>query len=520
MDLEDVADDARSGNVALLHRETARHHGDAVAIEHHGETITHSEFEERAASVAGGFADHGLEPGDVVMVYLPNCPAFLVAALGAFRAGLTVSPVNPQYRARELTHQLEDTGARAVVTHPSLSGELETALEETGREPLVVTTGAGGDVAFEDLQGDPLLVERADEDVALLPYTSGTTGRPKGVRLTHGNLRAHSSLTLARGSDLDAEDIRSLVWLPLYHITGFTHTAWQPLVRGGAVYLRSALEWDAQECMQLIEEAGITNYVGVTAMYVDMVTAEDFGEYDLTSLEHAGEGGAKMSVAIQEEFEATAGVEMGEGYGLTETAGATHSQNGSSHGLIHGTIGQPLRFTDCRIVDEEGEEVAPGEEGELLVRGPHVMDSYHGMPEATAAAFTDRGYFRTGDVARRDGLNYYEIVDRKKHVIVSAGYNIYPSELEELIGEHEAVAAAAVVGVPDDRRTEVPKAFVVPRPEVEPGVDVTAEEITDFVLDQVAPYKHPRAVEFIEELPRTASGKVQKFVLEERETER
>jgi len=162
--------------------------------------------------------------------------------------------------------------------------------------------------------------------VALLPYTSGTTGKPKGVQLTHRNFRAQTFSVLSQESALDDEDVRSLVWLPLYHITGFTHTAWQPLVRGGSVYLRSAANWDGDTAMALIEEEGITHYVGVTAMYVDMINSEDFGDYDLTSLESAGEGGAKMSVAVQEEFEETAGVEMAEGYGLTETNGATHSQ--------------------------------------------------------------------------------------------------------------------------------------------------------------------------------------------------
>jgi long-chain acyl-CoA synthetase len=259
--------------------------------------------------------------------------------------------------------------------------------------------------------------------------------------------------------------------------------------------------------MRTIEEAGITHFVGVTAMYVDMVESESFGEYDLSSLVTANEGGAKMSVAVQRRFEEVAGVRMSEGYGLTETNGATHTQQGSAFGLRHGTIGQPLRHTECRVVDEDGEEVPVGEEGELLVRGPQVMKGYHDMPEATEAAFTEAGFFRTGDVARRDEDNYYEIVDRKKHVIVTAGYNVYPSEVEELLREHEAVA--------DERRNEVPVAYVVPAPGVEPD-DALAESIRQFSLDTIAEYKHPREVTFVEELPRTASGKVQKYKLEER----
>ncbi|WP_222920244.1 AMP-binding protein [Natrinema sp. SYSU A 869] len=521
MDLASVTEATRDGNVARLHDETARLHGDARAIEYHGRTLTHAELEAESARFAGGLADLGIEPGDVLLQYLPNCPPYLIGALGAFKAGAIVSPVNPQYRKRELTYQLEDTEATAVLTHEALEPHLEEALAEIEWNPIIISVGTDSEDndihTFENVRGEERFVERADDDVALLPYTSGTTGKPKGVQLTHRNFRAQTFAVLSQDHALDDEDVKSLVWLPLYHITGFTHTAWQPLVRGGSVSLRSAANWDGDAAMELIEEEGITHYVGVTAMYVDMINSEEFGEYDLTSLESAGEGGAKLSVAVQKEFEETAGVEMAEGYGLTETNGATHSQSGSTFGLRHGTIGQPTRMTEAKIVDSSGETVVVGEEGELLVRGPQVMKGYHNMPEATERAFTEDSWFYTGDIARRDADNYYEIVDRKKHMINSAGYNIYPSELEELLAEHEAVAEGAVVGIPDERRNEVPKAYVVTAPGVEPEEDVTAEEIREFFLDNVASYKHPREVEFIDELPRTTSGKIQKYKLEDRE---
>ncbi|WP_436347624.1 class I adenylate-forming enzyme family protein [Natronorubrum sp. FCH18a] len=524
MDFTDVPVPAREGNVVRLFEETASLHGGRQAMEHHGERTTHAELQEWTATFAGGLHDLGLEPDDRLLLFLPNCPEFLVASLGAFKAGVVISPVNPQYKRREVAYQLEDTDAKAIVTHPALRSVVDQALEDAGRDAAVITVGSqymnrdSNDTFFEDVSGEPTLVERADDDVALLPYTSGTTGKPKGVQLTHRNTRAQLNWTLSASShDIDPEEVRSLTWLPLYHITGFTHTALQPLAGGGSVYFRSALEWDAQACMQLIEDEEITHFVGVTTMYSDMVAADEFGEYDLTSLESASEGGAKLSTAVQEAFEETAGVDISEGYGLTETHGATHTQTGSSFGLRHGTIGQPLRMTDCKIVDDSGEEVPPGEEGELLVRGPQVMNGYHELPEATDRAFTERGYFRTGDIATRDETNYYEIVDRKKHMINTAGYNVYPSELENLLLEHEAVADAAVVGIPDDRRNEVPKAFVVPADGVEPGEDVTSEEIKAYCLERVAEYKHPREVEIIDELPRTTSGKIQKYKLEERD---
>jgi len=517
MELDDVSAEASEGNVARLHDETARLHGDALAVEYHGRRLTHEDFKAESDRFAGELAAQGLEPDNVMLQYLPNCPAYLIGALGAFKAGVIVSPVNPQYRKRELVYQLEDTQAKAVLTHAALIPHLEEALAEIDWDPVIFSVASTQDdvIPFSEARDEPTFVERADDDVAILPYTSGTTGKPKGVELTHRNFRAQMNYMLAQPSEIEDEEVRSLVWLPLYHITGFTHTAWQPLLRGGGLFLRSAASWDPDDMMRMIAEEEITHFVGVTAMYVDMVESDKFGEYDLSSLESASEGGAKMSEAVQEKFEETAGIEMNEGYGLTETNGATHAQSNSSFGLRQGTIGQPLRMTECKIVDESGAELPPGEEGELLVRGPQVMKGYHGMPEATEAAFTDDGYLRTGDIARCDEDNYYEIVDRKKHMINSAGYNISPSEVEALLAEHDAVAESAIVGVPDERRNEIPKAYVVPASGVEPGSDVTAEEVKEFCLDKIADYKHPREVEFIDELPRTTSGKIQKYRLEE-----
>ncbi|NEU57789.1 class I adenylate-forming enzyme family protein [Halorussus sp. MSC15.2] len=517
MDKSAFGEDARSGNVARLHDETAERHADDLALEMHGTEITHRQLRDRSARFAGGLRELGAGPDDRVLLYLPNCPEYVVATLGTLKAGAVASPMNPQYKAREIGHQLRDTEASVVVTHAALREHLTEALRETDRSPTVVTVGGPdavpeGDVPFPEVDGDPTTVERESEDVALQPYTSGTTGQPKGVLLTHRNLRAQafSGFELV---DVEPDEDRSLAVLPLYHITGFVHSTWQTLIRGGAVYVRDPSRWDAEDAMRTIEEEGITGFIGVAAMYVDLVNHEAFGEYDLSSLRETGQGGAKMPVAVQEEFESVAGVDTWEGYGLTETTAATHTGAGTTFGHKLGTIGQPLRMTDCKIVDESGEEVPPGEEGELLVRGPQVMKGYHDLPEASEQAFTESGYFRTGDVARRDADNYYEIIDRKKHMINTAGYNVYPSEVEELLFEHEGVADAAVVGIPDERRGETVKAFVVPTPET----DVTPEELKQFCLDNLAEYKHPREVEFVEELPRTASGKVQKFKLVEDE---
>lgn len=502
---------ARSGNVARLYDETAETHGNRIAIEMGGETYTHERLAERSARFAGGLRALGLTAGDRVALFAPNSVEYVVAALGALKAGTPFTPMNHQFKPREIRYQIRDGDVAAVVTHRSLRDRVERAVASLDRDPVVITVDAdpaAEDVAFEDVSGEPFVAERGDDDVAMQPYTSGTTGNPKGVLLTHRNLRAQSFMGFER-TDLPAEEERFLSVLPLAHIAGFVNRTWQPLVRGGSVYLRDPEKWDPEAAMATIEDEQITKFGAVTAMYVDLVNHESFGDYDLSSLEEAMEGGTKMPTAVQRRFEAVADVDLFEAYGLTETGGGTHVGFGATFGPKHGTVGQPMRATDCKIVDETGTEVPSGETGELLVRGPHVMAGYYDRPEATEAAFTDDGYFRTGDVARRDEDNYYEIVDRKSNVIVTAGYNVYPKEVEEVLHEHPGVRDAAVVGVPDERRNETVKAYIIP----DGATDVTAEELRRFCLDELAAYKHPREVEFVQRLPRTHSGKVKKFEL-------
>ncbi|APX97176.1 class I adenylate-forming enzyme family protein [Natronorubrum daqingense] len=507
--------DAATGNASKLHDITAAERGSKPAIKMDDRTLTHAELRDRSAAFAGGLTDRGIEPDDRMLLYVPNCPEFLIAFFGGLKAGTPVSPANPQYQSRELEHQLTDSDAQVIVTHERLRDVVAETLTATEADPLVITVGDARpeDVPFEAVDGDPISVDRSDDDVATQLYTSGTTGKPKGVLSTHKNLRTQGFSGVDSGVD-DPDDERVLVSLPLYHTTGVYHCTWQPLLKGGCVYLRDPAQWDPADAMAAIEEHEISSFNGVTAMFVDMVNDESFGDYDLSSLESVGEGGAKMSVTVQEEFESVAGVEMYEGYGLTETSGATHAGHDSTYGPRLGSIGQPFRMTDSKIVDDDGNEVSQGEEGELLVRGPHVMKGYHNLPEETEAAFDEHEYFRTGDIARCDEDNYYEIIDRAKDVIITAGYNVYPSEVEDLLREHDAIADVAVVGIPDERRNEVPKAFVVPTPGTSAGEDVTAEDVKEFSLDNLAAYKHPRQIEFLEELPRTTSGKVRKVELE------
>ena len=543
MDRTDFSDEALGGNVATLYAETAATHPDRLALARGGRLLTHGELRERGERFAGGLHDRGLDPGDRIALYLPNGLPFVVALLGGFAAGAPPVPMNPQLRPPEIADQLRDSDAEVLVAHRSFAATVAATLERLADPPQVVlvtddAVGRGGDTAdddavergsdtvnvgdefeslpsdpvpFEAIDGAPTVVDRADDDVALHPYTSGTTGEPKGVLYTHRNMRAQSLLGFDR-TDIPSERERFLSPLPLAHIAGLLNRTWQPLVRGGSVYLMRPSRWDPEEAMALIEEASITKLGAIATMYVDIVEHERFGEYDLSSLEEAMQGGTKLPGPVARRFEEATGIRPFEAYGLTETGGGTHVGHGSTFGHRVGTIGQPLRASDCKVVDDDGEEVPTGEPGELLVRGPHVMAGYHERPAATDAAFTDHGYFRTGDVVRRDVDNYYEVLDRKGEVIDTAGYDVYPTEVEDVLYDHPTVVDAAVVGEPDDRRGERVVAYVVTGETGGTGEagDATEAALRELVADRLAAYKHPREFRFVESLPRTSSGKVRK----------
>ena len=513
-------------------RDVAESEPEGVAVSSRGREVTYGEFWGRTGRFAAGLNDRGLGEGDRVAVYLPNVPQFVTAFHGTLRAGGVVVPMNPQYKSREIGHLLSDSDARVVVTLADLVPFVEEIRDETDVE-RVVTVGEGTDVGtdFESFLGndDPGVVDRADDDVAVQPYTSGTTGRPKGVQLTHRNLASNATTAAGLVPDGIRSDDRQLGVLPLFHIYGMTVVMNATLFNGGAYY--PLPEWDAQEAVSLVEDEGLTLMHGVPAMYNDVINQPNAEEFDLSSLRMAGVGGSGIPIEVLRRFEELYGVQIYEGYGLTETSPVTHF-NSPERGRRVGSIGKTLPGVDAEIVDEGFEEVpripeGPVDEeeadldemtGELVVAGPNVMKGYYGLPEADEAAFTERDgkrWFHTGDVGYWDEDGFFYVVDRMKHTINTAGYNVYPREIEELLFEHEAVADVAVVGVPDDRRGETVKAFVVKTP----GADVTGDEIRQFCLDRLAEYKHPREVEFVDELPRTTTGKVQKFELRKRETE-
>ncbi len=505
-------------------------HGDNTAIGFQGTETSYDEFWGQTGAFATALEERGLGEDDRVALYLPNVPPFLIAFHGTLRAGGVVVPMNPQYKAREIGHLLGDSGAKVVVALADLVPFVTEVQDETDVEHVVSIGGeAEGAVTLEEFlePGDPEIADRDDDDVAVQPYTSGTTGQPKGVQLTHGNLASNADAAAQLIPDGIRSDDKGLGVLPLFHIYGMTVTMNASLFNGGAYYPMP--EWDAQDAVSLIEEEELTIMHGVPAMYNDVINQPNAEEFDLSSLRLCGVGGSGIPVEVLRQFEEMYEPKIYEGYGLTETSPITHF-NSPIDGRRVGSIGKTVPGVDSKVVDEDFEEIPPIEEGpideeeadlreitgEIVVAGPNVMKGYYGLPEANEEAFTEEGgrtWFHTGDIGYHDEDGFFYVVDREKHMIVTGGYNVYPREVEELLFEHEDVADAAVAGIPDERRGETVKAFIVRTPDG----DVTEEEIKEYCLTNLAEYKHPREVEFVEELPRTTTGKVQKFKLREQE---
>jgi len=498
---------------------------EATAIGFRGQELSYGEFWAQTGRFAKALADSGVDPGDRVGVYLPNLPQYVIAFHGILRAGGIVVPMNPQYKSREISHLLGDSGATAVVALADLVPQVQEVQDDTDVHTIVSVGGdADGAVEFDAFLADEELdvVDRDDDDVACQPYTSGTTGTPKGVLLTHRNL-AFEARASPKIHDGIYDDDKMLGVLPLFHIYGMTVTMLATLYEGGSYWPMA--EWDAEAALELVESEGITLFHGVPAMFNDLVNHPAAEEYDLASVRFANAGGSSLPLEVMRQFEETFEPDLMEGYGLTETAPVTHANRPDDR--RPGSIGKPLPGVESKVVDHNFEEVDPVPEGpvddetalddvvgEIVVSGPNVMKEYYNRPGANEEAFTHENgtrWFHTGDLGYYDEDGFFFIVDREKHMIVTGGYNVYPREVEELLFEHPDIADAAVVGVPDERRGETVTAFVVKRPDAE----VTAEEIKEYALENLAAYKHPREVNFVDELPRTTTGKVQKFELED-----
>lgn len=504
---EDLMSPPYDGSIANLMDLAVDNVPEQTAFEHLGNTITFEEFSDRVHRIAGGLHEMGIGPDDRVGIYLPNGIPFCTSIWACIHAGVVASPLNPEYRRREIEYQLDHSDSKAVIT----DGEGEEFAAPVAEELGIEVISSDPDSEYTTLDelaesGEPTRVERSDDDVIMQPYTSGTTGKPKGVLLVHKNFR----VKLVRSLTQPSAPGESLVVLPMYHITGLSGMLAR-VCNGRTTHLLRPDHWDPELVLEKISEYPIPAFTGVATMIVDIVETykENEDKYDLSTLQRVGQGGAKLPEPVHEEFEELFDVPIGEGYGLTETTAGTHGL--ASLGDRVGSVGQPIPFTHSKIIDEEGNEVPDGEPGELVVKGPHVMKGYYNNPDANEEAFTDEGYFRTGDIARRDEDNYYYIEGREKDMILTGGYNVYPSEVEQTLYDHPEIQEAAVFGIPHERKGETVAAAV----SLTESGTLNEEEIKEYVLQELAPYKHPRIVEIHDQLPKTGSGKIRKVELRE-----
>jgi long-chain acyl-CoA synthetase len=431
---------------------------------------------------------------------LPNVPQFAVAYYGVLRAGGIVVPMNVLLKRREAAFYLGDPGATVLLAWHEFAEEARAGADEAGAECIIVTPGA-----FEQAlaAAAPLrdVAPKVGSDTAVILYTSGTTGRPKGAELTHANLRRNVEV-MASMFSLGSEDVL-LGALPLFHAFGQT-CALNAAVAAGAC-LSLIPRFDAGKALEIIQRDRVNVFEGVPTMYSALLAHPDAPDYDVSSLRLCVSGGAALPVEVLRAFEAMFGCMVLEGYGLSETSPVA-SFNHPDRERKPGSIGTPVKGVEMKVVDESGADATPGEVGEIAIRGHNVMKSYWERPDATAEAISADGWFRTGDLARIDDDGYFFIVDRKKELIIRGGYNVYPREIEEVLYEHPAVHECAVIGIPHPSLGEEVGAAVA----LKAGAEATPDELRAYVKSQVAAYKYPRQVWLVDALPKGPTGKILK----------
>ncbi len=457
-------------------------------------------LDDGASRVAGLLKDRGLQPGARVGIMLPNVPYFGIVYYGVMRAGGVVVPMNVLLKPREVRFYLSDPGAEHLFAWHEFADSAREGAGEAGAEAIIVAPGEF-DQLLADAPSVPQDAERDPSDTAVILYTSGTTGTPKGAELTHSNMREncrHGGTELVRVNEQDV----ILGALPLFHSFGQT-CCMNNAVRAGAC-LTMIPRFDPAKALEIIQRDKVTLFEGVPTMYHAMLNHPDRDRYDVSSLRTCVSGGSAMPVEVMRGFEKAFGCVVLEGYGLSETSPVA-SFNHLDREHKPGSIGTPIEGVELKVFDENDNELPVGEVGEIVIRGHNVMKGYWNRPDATAEVMRD-GWLHTGDMARMDEDGYFFIVDRKKDMIIRGGYNVYPREIEEVLYEHPAVLEGAVIGVPDASMGEEVGAAVVLRPEA----DASPDEIRAFVKERVAAYKYPRHIWFTDELPKGATGKVLK----------
>jgi acyl-CoA synthetase (AMP-forming)/AMP-acid ligase II len=504
----------------------ARERGDKPALIDavSGRTITYGQLYEAVRRVAAGLTARGFGKGDVFAIYSPNIPEYAIAFHAASLVGGTLTTLNPLYTVEEAAHQLRDARAKYLLTVPALLDKAKEAAAHASVEEVFVFGECDGATPFAalyasewtgdeagDAQAAPQVEIDPAEDVVVLPYSSGTTGLPKGVMLTHHNLIANTLQVQA--CELIKETDTLVCVLPLFHIYGMVVIMNVGLYEGAKIVVMP--RFDLELFLKTLQDYGVTLAHVVPPIMLALAQHPSVDNYDLSKLRTLFSGAAPLSEELARACGERLGCDIRQGYGMTETSPAIHLTPARFDRSKYGSIGQCVPNTECKIVDvETGEPLGHGREGEICMRGPQMMKGYLNRPEATAATIDADGWLHTGDIGYCDESGHFFIVDRLKELIKYKGMQVAPAELEALLLAHPSVADAAVVPVADEAAGELPKAFVVRKPGAE---SVAAEELMAFVAGRVAPYKKIRRLEFIEQIPKSASGKILRRLLVERD---
>jgi long-chain acyl-CoA synthetase len=489
-------------NLASILTETASRHGDRTALKLDDNEISYTQLEEASARAAGLIRAKGVEPGERVAVMLPNVPYFAILYFGILRAGAVVVPLNPRYGESEVAYHLGDSEAKLLFAWHQFSDAAEKGAGEHDIEMIPVEPGKFEEVLkdaepYSDVQG------REEDDAAVILYTSGTTGTPKGAVLTHGNV-AKSTAVATTLVDLSEDDV-ILGALPFFHVFGQACGLNSAAKLGASVSLIP--KFDPKATLEAIQRDGVTVFEGVPTMYSAVLNFDERDSYDTSSLRVGIAGGQAMPVEVMEKFEKAFDIEVLEGYGLSETcAVGTFNYPGKRK---PGSIGKPVEGIEVKIVDDDRNEVSQGEIGEIAIKGANVMREYWNKPEETEEDLRE-GWFHTGDMGHIDEDGYVFIDDRKKDMIIRGGENVYPREIEEVLYQHDGIEEVAVIGVEHERLGEEVAAAVV----LKEKDSVSADELREFALDKLAKYKCPSKIWFLDELPKGPTGKILKREIE------
>lgn len=514
------------------------------AIHFMGKEISYEVLYEHALKLASYLQQLGIQKGDRIAIMLPNTPQAVIAYYGILLSGGVVVPTNPLYTEREIEYQMKDSGAKVIITLDILFPRVSKVFKQTDLEHIIVTAikdflpfpknvvypiiqkkqyGITVTVKHEgchhllnEILKQPIRELKSfsfdfENDLALIQYTGGTTGAPKGVMLTHKNLVSNSAMSNAwlykckRGEEI------ILAIIPFFHVYGMTAVMILSVMQGQKMVLLP--KFDAKTTLKTIEKQRPTLFPGAPTIYIGLLNHPDISKYDLSSIDSCISGSAALPVEVQQRFEEVTGGKLVEGYGLTESSPVTHANFLWDRPRVRGSIGVPWPDTDSVVLSlQTGEPLPPGEVGEIAVKGPQIMKGYWNRPEETEQVLRDR-WLLTGDLGYMNDEGYFFVVDRKKDMIIAGGFNIYPREIEEVLYEHPSVQEVVAAGIPDPYRGETVKAYVV----LKDGAAVTEEELNTFARKHLASYKVPRIYEFRSELPKTAVGKILRRALVDEE---